>query len=277
MKIQLKIIFSNILKHLIFISIGLITLFPIYFIISTTLKDKKEYLINKIGLPSSVTLTNIKELIQNNDFPIWFMNSTVITLIVVLVGTFICCLASFGLARFNFKFKLSIIRLIISLMVIPPIIALIPLFEFFVKIKLVNNYFGAIFVYLGFIIPFTVYLIYSFFITIPRELVEAATIDGCGNFFILFKIYLPLSLPVIITTMVVNASWVWNDLLIAMTFLQSKKLRTLMAGFITFRSRTNIDIPLTTSGLFVATIPIVLLFLISQKFFTKGIMSGIEK
>jgi len=276
-KIKLKAITGKFFGHLIFISISVITLFPIYYIITASFKGKKEYLLNNLGIPKHFTIENFKDLFINYNFGRWFFNSIIVTSSVVLVGTLVCCFAAYGLSRFNFKFKSLLIRIVISFMLIPPIVVLVPLFEFFVRVKLVNNLLGVIVIYIGFIIPFTIYLIYNFFITIPDELVDAATIDGCSNLAIFFRIYIPLSIPAIVTSIVVNAFWVWNDLLIAMIFLQNEKMKTLMAGLITFRSRSNINLPLTMSGLFVTTIPIVLLFLFSQRFFTKGLTAGIGK
>jgi ABC-type glycerol-3-phosphate transport system permease component len=264
-------------RHLIFIIISIITLFPIYYIFTASLKGKKDYLLNNLGIPQPITFENFKALFTNFPFFKWFSNSLLITSVVVILGTLICCFAAYGFARFNFKFKQLLIRFLISFMLIPPIVVLIPLFEFFVKTKLISNFTSIITIYIGFIIPFTIYLVYNFFVTVPTELIDAAKIDGSSNLGILFRIFIPLSMPAIITSIVVNAFWVWNELLMAMVFLQRENSRTLMAGLITFKSRSNIDLPLTMAGLLTATIPIILLFLFSQRFFTKGLMSGIEK
>ncbi len=194
-----------------------------------------------------------------------------------MIATFISCLAAYGLSNSKFKSKSLIVRLIYSFMWIPPVIVVIPLFEFYARISLINTLPGVVIIYLGFIIPFSVFLIYSFFVTIPSEIVEAARIDGCSILGIFFKIYIPLSIPPIITSIVVSAFWVWNELLIALVFLQSGENKTLMAGLISYKARSHRDLPFTNSGLFIATIPIIILFLFSQKFFTRGLLSGIEK
>jgi len=277
MKAKVSSFSAKISRHLIFIAITLVTLFPIYYMLASSFKDKKEYLFNNLGIPKDFTIENFRVLFLNYPFLKWFVNSMLVTTSVVLIGTLICCLAAYGFARFDFRFKSFLIRLLISFMLIPPIIVLIPLFEFFVKLKLISNYASVIVIYIGFIIPFTIYLVYNFFITVPPELVDAAKIDGSTNLGILFRIYIPLSIPAIITSVVVNAFWVWNELLIGMVFLQKESSKTLMAGLIAFKSRSNIDLPLTMAGLLTATIPIIVLFLFSQRFFTQGLMSGIEK
>jgi ABC-type glycerol-3-phosphate transport system permease component len=255
----------------------LISIFPIYYIVVTSFKDKKEYLVNKLGIPTNFTLINFKTILSTEDFVRWFSNSIIVTAAAVIVGTLICCLAAYGFSRFEYRIKPMLLRTIISLMLIPPIVVFFPLFEFFVRVKLLSTLQGVIIIYMGFIIPFTIFLIYHFFITIPSDIVDAAIIDGCKDIRILFKIYIPLSMPAIITAVVVNAFWVWNELLIALIFLQNTKVKTLMAGLMQFKSRSTLNLPLAVSGLFMATIPIVLLFLGSQKFFTKGLLSGMGK
>jgi ABC-type glycerol-3-phosphate transport system permease component len=251
--------------------------FPIYYIVVTSFKNKQDYLLNKLGIPTSFTLINFRTLLTTEDFVRWFYNSVIVTAATVIIGTLVCCIAAYGFSRFEYKIKPMLIRTIISLMLIPPIVVFFPLFEFFVRVKLMNTLQGVIIIYMGFIIPFTIFLIYNFFITIPSDIIDAAIIDGCSDLRILFKIFIPLSMPAIITAVVVNAFWVWNDLLIALIFLQNTKVKTLMAGLMQFKSRSTLNLPLAVSGLFMATIPILILFLVSQKFFSKGLLSGMGK
>ena len=106
---------------------------------------------------------------------------------------------------------------------------------------------------------------------------ESAVIDGCSSFRILTNIVLPLSIPPIVTLIVVNSLWVWNELLIALIFLQKDKLKTLIVGITVFKSRFDINLPLTMMGLVVITLPILLIYLFGQKYFTKGLLSGSTK
>ena len=171
----------------------------------------------------------------------------------------------------------SILGFIISLMVIPPVVMVIPLFIFMVKISLVNTYAGVILIYSGLTLPFSIYLLTTFFKSIPQAIIDSAFIDGCSSFKTLTNIILPLSMPPIITLIVVNSLWVWNELMIALIFLQKDQLKTLMVGITVFKSRYNINIPLTMMGLVVITIPMVALYLFGQKYFVKGLISGSVK
>jgi len=146
-----------------------------------------------------------------------------------------------------------------------------------VRWQLVNTYQGTILIYTGLLLPFSIYLMTNFFQTIPREIIDSARIDGCSNFAILWRIMMPLSSPAVITLIVVNALWAWNELLIALIFLQKDSLKTLMVAIATLRSRNYVDVPVTMAGMLIATIPIVVVYLLGQRYFIRGLTSGAFK
>ncbi len=117
----------------------------------------------------------------------------------------------------------------------------------------------------------------TFFRTLPKELFEAARMDGAGDFLILWRIVLPLSLPALLTLVVVNALYVWNDLLIAVLFLQDDAKRTLMAGISVFQGRYESQIPLVMAGMVIASAPMMILYVAFQKYFIRGLMAGAVK
>ena len=116
-----------------------------------------------------------------------------------------------------------------------------------------NTYRGVITVYTGLMLPFSTFLLASFFQTMPREIIDAARLDGAGHLRILGLIVMPMSLPALVTVCVVQAIWVWNEVLIAVVFLQSEHLRTLMVGVTIFRSRYHLDVPIVMAGMLWAT------------------------
>ena len=132
-------------------------------------------------------------------------------------------------------------------------------------------------IYAGLITPFSVYLLTTFFRTLPKELFESARIDGANDLAILWRVVLPLSLPALLTLVVVNSLFVWNDLLIAIIFLQDDASRTLMAGISVFQGRYNNQIPLTMAGMVIASAPMVVLYIAFQKYFIRGLMAGAIK
>ncbi len=162
-------------------------------------------------------------------------------------------------------------------MIVPPVVMVVPLFVSMVRWNLVNTYQGIILIYTGLLLPFSIYLMTNFFQTIPHEIIEAARMDGCSNLGVFWRIMMPLSAPAVITLIVVNALWVWNELLIALVFMQKDELKTLMVGIAALRSRNYVDIPVTMAGLLIATIPIVVVYMFGQRYFIRGLTSGAVK
>jgi len=158
--------------------------------------------------------------------------------------------------------------------VVPPIVLVIPLFQMVVDVNQLNTYHAVIVIYTGIMLPFSTFLLTSFFATISRPLLEAARIDGAGTWRIFWEIVLPLSGPALITVVIVQALWVWNEVLIAVIFLQSQNLRTLMVGLTLFNSRYRLDVPVVMAGMLWATLPMLALYLLGQRFFIRGLTAG---
>jgi ABC-type glycerol-3-phosphate transport system permease component len=265
------------IRHVIVILATLLSLFPIYFMIVSAFKSKDAYIANKWGLPTPPVLGNFVTAFSGENFYIRFANSIILTVGAVGVSLIIACLAAYAFARMDFRFKRGLLNLFISLMVVPPVVLIVPLFVSMVQWQMVNTYYGVILIYTGLMLPFSTYLMTNFFRTVPREIVDAALIDGASSFGIFWRIFVPLSAPAVMTLIVVNALWVWNELLIALVFLQKDHLKTLMVGIAALRSRHYVDIPATMAGLLIATIPILILYLFGQKYFIKGLVSGAIK
>jgi ABC-type glycerol-3-phosphate transport system permease component len=255
----------------------LLSLFPVYFMTVSAFKTKTEYLANKWGLPPSLNLANFNVALAGEKFFMRFANSAILTVGSVVISLIIACLAAYAFARAEFPGKRFLFNLILTLMVVPPVVMVVPLFVTMVRWHLVNTYQGTILIYTGLLLPFSIYLMTNFFQTIPREIVEAARIDGCSNIGVFWRIMMPLSAPAVITLVVVNALWVWNELLIALVFMQKDELKTLMVGIAALRSRNYVDIPATMAGLLIATIPIVVVYIFGQRYFIRGLTSGAVK
>ena len=165
----------------------------------------------------------------------------------------------------------------IALLIVPPIVLLIPLFAQYADLGLIGTYRGVIIIYAGLTAPFSVYLLTSFFRTIPAELLESAMADGASHFRVLWQIIAPLSAPALVTLIVVNSLWVWNELLIALVFLPEDRLKTLMVGITVFQGRYSLDVPVLMAGMLLASVPMLILYLIGQRFFIRGLTAGAIK
>ena len=205
------------------------------------------------------------------------VNSAVLTLGAVVFSTAVAAFAAFAIARMRFRGRDVLLTVNVALLVVPPVVMLIPLFVLFTQLSLVSTYQGAILIYAGLVTPFSVYMLTNFFRSIPNELIESAVTDGASNLRILGRIVLPLSVPALVTLVLVNSLFVWNELLIALVFLPSDELKTLMVGLTVFRSRFNLDVPVTMAGMVLSSLPMVVLYLFGQRFFIRGLTAGAVK
>lgn len=264
-------------KQALMLSMAIAAIYPVYYMIETSLKTRAAWTADQFGLPLPPTLDNYAALLADGRIPIWFMNSVIVTTASVVAATVVATLAAFAIARLRFRGRTFLLRMLVALMVIPPAVLILPLFLGLQPLGLTNTYQGVVLVYTGMLVPFSVYMLSSFFRTLPGELFEAARIDGASTLRILWSIVVPLSGPGFVTLIVVNAMWVWNELLIALVFLQDDRLRTLMAGLTTLRGRFAINEPLVMAGMFLGALPILLLFLFGQRFFVRGLVAGAVK
>lgn len=265
------------LKHGILMVATLVALMPTLFMILTSLKSQQEYTFNKVGFPEDVVLDHFRSVLFESAFIGWMANSIILAGGAVALSAVVSCLGAYAIARMQFHGRGLLFSISTALMAIPPVVMIVPLFVLYTQLSLISTYEGAILIYAGLITPFSVYLLVSFFRTLPRELFEAARIDGAGDLLILLKIVIPLSLPALLTLVVVNALYVWNDLLIAIIFLQDDSKRTLMAGISVFQGRYNDQIPLTMAGMAFASAPMIILYLAFQKHYIQGLMAGSVK
>jgi ABC-type glycerol-3-phosphate transport system permease component len=265
------------LRQAVLVVAAVLALYPVYFMAATALKSRSDYLEDKWGFPWPLSWGNFTEAVGGGDFARWLTNSVTFTIGSVVLSTAIAALAAFAIARMRFFGRDALLTVSVALMVVPPVVMIIPLFVLFTQLELVSTYHGVILIYAGLITPFSVYMLTNFFRSIPRELVESALTDGASHLRILLQIVLPLSIPALVTLILVNSLFVWNELLIALVFLPEDELKTLMVGLTVFRSRYNLDVPVTMAGMVVASIPMILLYVFGQRFFVRGLTAGAVK
>ena len=268
---------SAIPKHGLLLVFVLVTLVPIYFMVVNSFKSQAEYLTNPYGLPSDPTLGTIGDAFRGGDLLRWLGNSALFSVASVTLSTIVAALAAYPISLLRWRPGPWLLGILVALMVVPPIVLVIPLFKMMVDLGQLNNYHSVIIVYTGILLPFSTFLLASFFRTTPRDFLEAARLDGAGHVRIWWSIVLPLALPAVVTVAIVQALWVWNEVLIAVVFLQSEQLRTLMVGLTIFQGRYDLNVPLVMAGMVWATVPMLLLYLVGQRFFVRGLTAGAVK
>ena len=274
---RLRIRPARILRQLVLLVGLVVVLFPIYFMITTALKSREDYLLSLLSFPWPFEWGNFADATRGGTFGRWFTNSTIFALGSTISSTLVAALGAFAIARMDFRGRSVLASVSAALMIVPPVVMIIPLFVLFTNLSLVGTYPGVILIYAGLTIPFSVYMLTTFFRSIPKELIESAVIDGASHVRVLWRIVAPLSAPALVTLIVVNTLWVWNDLLIALVFLPSDELKTLMVGITVFRSRYNLDVPVTMAGMLLAALPMAVVYLFGQRFFIRGLTAGALK
>jgi ABC-type glycerol-3-phosphate transport system permease component len=257
--------------------VTIIAFVPAAFMIMTSLKGNDQYVVDKLGPPVPWVLDNYKEVFTEHPFFLWMGNSAVLSIGSVIVSTVVSALGAYAIARMQFRGREFFLGLSTSLMAVPPVVMVVPLFVMFAQIDLLGTYHGVILIYAGLLTPFSVYLLVTFFRTIPTDLIEAALIDGASPLGVLIRIILPLSGPPLVTLFVVNLLYVWNDLLIALLFLPSEGLRTLMVGISVFQGRYLQNIPLSMAGMALASLPMLIIYITFQRYFIRGLVAGALK
>jgi ABC-type glycerol-3-phosphate transport system permease component len=261
-------------RHGLLLMFSALALLPVYFMVVNAFKTKPEYTGNRIGPPLHPSLASLLDAIGGGDLYVWLLNSCLVTIGSVGLSTALAALAAYPLSLMRWRLGPAILGLLIVLLVVPPIVLVVPLFELVVDLRQLNTFHTIIAIYTGIMMPFSTFLLASFFSTISRPLIEAARLDGAGAWRVLWEVVLPLSLPALMTVMIVQSLWVWNEVLVAVIFLQDQGLRTLMVGLTLFNSRYRHDVPIVMAGMMIAAVPMVLLYLVGQRFFIRGLTAG---
>lgn len=261
-------------KEVVLIVAVVIVLLPTAFVILTALKTQADYSLDKVGLPPVPTLANVEEAMRGGRFGLWFFNSILLAFGATAISLIVAAPAAFAFSRMRFRGQTFLLALVTALMVIPPVVLILPLFILLTRLGMTSSYQGVILVYAGLLTPFSVFLLTSFFRAVPNALIESASIDGAASHTVLLRIMLPLTAPAMATLVVVNALYVWNDLLIALVLLPRDELRTLMVGVTVFGSRYNSDVPVAMTGMLLASLPMLIVYIVAQRFFIRGLASG---
>ena len=256
--------------------IAVIIVFPVYLLIISSFKDAKD-VFNMDLLPalSSLSFENYKTVFQEENFGGYIFNSFFVATIVTVIALIFQAMSGYALARLNFKGRKLIFTWMISTLMIPFSVIMIPLFIIVKKIGLINNLWGIIIP----MIPnaYGIFLFHQFFLGIPKELEESAKIDGASYFGVFWKIVLPLAKPIAVTLAVAFFLANWNNYLWPLIVAQDRELWLVQIAIANFKSSQAVEWNLVLAASCVSALPIIILFFIFQKHITDGIKtSGIK-
>jgi multiple sugar transport system permease protein len=260
------------------VAILLFCLFPFYWLVNTSLKTGAQLSDAKL-FPSNPTLNNYKSIFQDSNFTLALRNSAIVALSTTVLALVIGSFCAYAIARLHFKHKFALLALILSITTFPGIAIAAPLFKLWTDIGIYNTIPGLVIPYLTFALPLSIYILVSFFREIPRDLEEAALVDGATNFEAFRKVIVPLAAPGLATTAILAFIAAWNEFLLASTLTSSREARTVPVAISQFTGSSQFEVPLGTQSAasVVISIPLVLLVLLFQKRIVAGLTAGAVK
>jgi raffinose/stachyose/melibiose transport system permease protein len=268
--------FGGMLTTLGLIVIAIIILYPLIWMAISSMKSYDEIYNNVWGLPSTWLVENYSYA-WSKGISSYFVNSLIVTGTTVFAVLMIGSMAAFALARYRTRLIDIALIFIIGGMMMNPQVALIPLFNILSSLELINTRWALILTYIAYRLPLSILLIRAYFLGIPKELEESAIIDGCTEFGIYRRIYLPMSVPILITTVVLTSFFAWNEFLFATIFIDSDALKTIPSGLMNFRDALRTDWGVLLAGMVIATIPMIALLILLQKYLVRGLSEGSVK
>lgn len=274
-KISIGSYIQSFFKYFIAIALLLFTIFPVVWMMITSVKNSREVFASL--LPKKLDFTNFPRVWMVMTFPRQFMDSVIVTATTVFIVVAVATLTGYAFARLEFPGRDIIFYIFLGSMMIPPQVVLIPMFIFIRDIHLLNTLPGLILSYLGGSIPFSMFLMRAFFKTLPSELSDAARIDGCSEWRVFWSVYLPLARPGIATITIFQFMGTWNEFMFATTFISNPALKPLQPSLYTAVGRYATDWTALSSGLIMAILPILIVYIVLQGQFVKGLTAGAIK
>jgi raffinose/stachyose/melibiose transport system permease protein len=272
----MKLRISSLVVDLVMLPLCAVMLLPFYYMVVNTFKTAVDATRHPLGLPRSLTFDNYVRVFQNVPIAQSFANSVVMTAVSVLLIVLIGAMAAYPVVFNPNRWNKSIMYFLLCGFLIPFQSTLIPLFELMTDLRLVNQIPGLIALYTSSCV-FSFFIILGYMRTLPKELPEAAIIDGCSIWNVFWRIVWPLLKPITTTAVIYHTMWIWNDFLAPMLFLNSRSKGTLVLEIYRARGQFTVDWTLFMSLTVLVLVPILLFFIFMQKHIVKGLVGGAMK
>jgi len=256
---------------------AIVTLYPLFWLFTSAFKTNEEFDSRPFYLPKIWHWENLTKAWEVSAMGTSLVNSTIVTIAALVLTLLLGALAAYVLARFQFRFKALLMGLFLLGMLIPIHSTLVPLFIMLKKISLLDTYWALILPYTAFELPLAIFVTAAFLMSIPKEIEEAALIDGTGYWGIFFRMMLPLSLPALSTVAILGFLRFWNDFAFALIFISKPALKTVPLSLSVFATGYSTDYKLTMAAMTIAVIPTIIAFLMFQEQIMKGMTAGAVK
>lgn len=235
------------------------------------------YSTGNLLLPPRLTLQHFRFVLASSPFPVYFKNSVIVSLSTAIAVTALAAFAGYALSRFRFRGKTAFMLILLATQLFPLVIIIAPIFRIFAPLHLTNNIWGLVVVYTAFNVAFANFLMQSFFDGIPKELDEAAMIDGCSRLQALVRVVFPLTLPGVSATLGFVFTAAWSELLFALMLINSESQKTFAVGLLTFISKFNVNWGQMMAASSLALIPVIIFFALISRYLVQGLTAGAVK
>lgn len=272
-----KISVYHVICAIILLIMVVICIYPIVWMFFGSMKDKAEFYTNIWGLPKRLHLDNYISAWKNADLGRRFINSLIVTIGSMCIMIPVTSCAAYAVARLDFKGKNLIYMYLLLGIMIPAGVLGIPTFTVAMKMGILNSHFGLMLIYAAQNIAMGMFIMRGFFISLPKELEEAAMIDGCSRFGCFVRIIVPLAKAGVATQVIFNGLTIWNDYFMANIMITRDELRTLPLSIANFVGKHSTNYPELFAMLTMTTIPVIIVFILSQKSFIEGVAAGAVK
>lgn len=255
-----------------------IAIYPVLHVWSVSLRTDNAFSSRSLSLiPAQLTFSTYRELFFGTDFLIWLRNSVLVSAITTLTGVILAAFGGYALSRFKFAGKKWAMLALMTTQMFPATMLLLPFFIVLAKLGLMNSYLGLFVIYSSTALPFCLWQMKGYYDTIPRELEEAARIDGCSQFASFYRVILPLSTPALVITALFSFMGSWSEYAVAAVVLQDPQLYTLPLGLRSFQASLATQWGLYSAGAVVVSVPVTILFIALSRYLVSGLTMGSVK
>ncbi len=269
---------TKVLLHMILVAFAVVQTYPLLFLAFFSLKDNNEiYSGNVMGIPEKFHWSNYQNALFHANVGHYLLNSILVTVIVIVISDVLACMVSYAIARMRVKANRFVKPFFSIGLMIPLHAVLLPVFIMLRNLKMLDTYQAVIIPYIAFALPMAIFFMIGFFQVLPMELEESAFLDGCGIFRTFFTIILPLVKPALATISIFTFLSTWNEMMFAITFINSEKYRTLTVGIMQMVGQYTTDWGTMGAGLVVATLPTVVIYLLFSNQVQSGMVAGAVK
>jgi raffinose/stachyose/melibiose transport system permease protein len=276
-KLRVKPSISGVLKYIVLFFFGITMLYPLLWTLINSFKDNTDIFRHPFSLPAKWMIDNYINAWKIGHLNVSFVNSMIVSFLTVALIILLSSMASFVLARINFKFSFAIYSFFLLGMMVPQTSVMIPLFVLYKNLGLINKYSSLIVSYTAFGISMAVFILVGFMKSIPKELEEAAIIDGCSGQRIFLTIILPLSRSALVTVAILSFLDAWNEYLFALVFIANPAVKTLSLALANFRDAHAVHYGLMSAGIVISTLPVIIIYILLQEQVIKGLTAGAVK